>query len=106
MSTAAGVVGCKRWRMRDGVTAEQVRRFVEERIVPAYAVFGDNVVLGLQLHEDGTLLAEQRWTSRAARDGAMSGSAFEAWWESYLPVLEQWGRLVEFVEEWDADILI
>ena len=100
------VVGCKRWRPRDGVAPERIAGFVRERILPAYAVLSAEVSLGLEECDDGTMIALQRWTSHEARESALSGPGFEGWWQTYVPVLEEWDRLVEFVDEWETQVWV
>ena len=106
MTETREFVGYKRWRLHGAVTPEQVADFVRERIEPAYAALSAEVSLGLEESDDGTMVALQRWTSREARERAMSGPGFEGWWEAYVPVLEEWDRLVEFVDEWETQVWI
>ncbi len=105
-AAAAGalpLVAYKRWRLRAGVSVDQVAGFVGTRIVPAYRALSGAVTLGLQADLDGaTVLAVQRWVTREQRDQAMHGSAFEAWWAGYEPALVDWDELVEFVDEWET----
>ncbi|SDS80996.1 hypothetical protein SAMN04488570_2751 [Nocardioides scoriae] len=96
----------KRWRLHDGVTTDQVARLVAERVVPHYARLSDQVVLGLEADEDGTVVALQRWSSREALAAATSGTAYDRWWAAYLPVLAEWDRLVSFQEEWETTVLL
>ncbi|MEJ5915128.1 hypothetical protein [Pseudokineococcus sp. 1T1Z-3] len=96
----------KRWRLADGVTLAHVRRVVEEAVVPHYRDLSDDVELGLEAADDRTIIAVQRWPSRAARDAAMSGPRFEAWWQAYLPVLARWDELVSLVDEWETEVLL
>ena len=96
----------KRWRLRHGIAVAEVLGLVSERIVPHYAELDDGVELGFEVIDDRTVLATQRWPSRAARDAVMSGAAFDSWWEAYVPILVRWDELVELIDEWEADVWI
>ena len=43
----------KRWSLRPDVTVDDVRRFVVERILPAYERLSPDVELGLEAEADG-----------------------------------------------------
>ena len=55
----------KRWRLRDGVTVDQVAALVRNRIVPHYRQLSDDVRLGLEVLDASHVLAIQRWPDRA-----------------------------------------
>lgn len=105
MSAGRGLVSYKRWRLREGVTVDQVAQLVANHIVPHYRLLSTEVVLGLEDVGDDTVLALQRWPSRASRDEAMSGEEFERWWQDYLPILAHWDALVEFEAEWEGEVI-
>lgn len=97
----AGLVLYKRWNLRPGVTADAVRRFVEQEIVPRYAALSPDVELGLEADADGSsVLAIQRWSSVEAHRQATTGARYEAWWSEYEPRLAAWDDLVDFADEW------
>lgn len=73
------VVLYKRWRLRDGVSREQVTELVANRIVPHYRRLSSDAVLDLEATDKGTLVAIQRWPSRGKLEQAMTGPHFEAW---------------------------
>jgi hypothetical protein len=93
----------KRWTLRPGVTDQDVRRVVEQQIMPAYAALSREVELGLELDIDGhSILAIQRWRTIDARASATMGAEYADWWMDYEVVLGEWDRLVEFVAEWST----
>lgn len=93
----------KRWTLRAGVSVDDVRAFVEERIAPAYRRLSEHVDLGLEVDTDGrSILAVQRWTDSAAHRAATSGTGYEVWWATYEPSLTEWDRLVDFDSEWST----
>ena len=93
----------KRWTLRPGVTDDDVRRFVEQRILPAYRRLSSDVELGLELATGGgSIVAVQRWSSVAAHQSASTGPAFETWWAGYMPTLIDWDRMVTFDHEWST----
>lgn len=96
----------KRWVLRPGVTAEDVQRFVQQRIEPAYRLLSDDVELGLEFDHDGrSLLAVQRWTSGEHHWLATTGAAYRRWWGGYEPSLVEWNVLVEFDTEWQTTVV-
>lgn len=101
-----GLVLHKRWRLREGVAVTDVVQLVRGRIVPHYARLSPEVALGLEQDAPGSVVATQRWTSRAALVAATTGAAYDAWWEAYLPVLSDWDRLVTFDSEWESVALL
>ena len=77
----------KRWRLRDGVTVDQVAALVRDRIVPHYRELSEDVRLGLEVLDATHVLAIQRWPDRATLDNAMHGERFDEWWRDYAPIL-------------------
>lgn len=98
----SGLVLRKRWRLREGVEVAEVVALVRERIVPHYARLSADVGLGLEQDAPGSVVAVQRWASRAAHDAATTGAAYDAWWRDYLPVLAVWDTLVDLDSEWES----
>jgi hypothetical protein len=91
----------KRWTLRPGVTADAVRRFVEQEIVPRYAALSLDVELFLEVDAEGlSVLAIQRWRSAEAHLHATTGAEYEVWWREYEPRLAGWDRLVDLADEW------
>ena len=37
---------------------------------------------------------------------SLTGAAFEAWWQEYLPVLVAWDALAEWEAEWEGVVLV
>ena len=101
------LVAYKRWKLRPGAALDAVIALVADRIVPPYAALTGDVRLGLEVLAYGrTVLAVQRWTSRSARDAAMTGLVFDSWWAAYQPALAEWDALVEFVDEWETEVVL
>lgn len=101
--TALPLTLYKRWTLRRGVTHEDVRRLVRERIQPAYRRLSGDVELGLELDMDGrSIVAVQRWASGTSHQAATTGAAHERWWAEYEPELDDWDLLVEFDDEWST----
>lgn len=96
----------KRWRLREGVPVADVLALVRDGIEPHYSRLDPAVRLGLQRLGSGDLLALQHWPDRTHRDRAMSGPAFECWWDDYRPLLQRWDALVELVDEEDGEELL
>ena len=93
----------KRWRLRTGVTLEDVEDLVRRQILPAYRRLSGEVELGLELALDGrSVVAIQRWSSSRAHRAAMSGDGYASWWIGYEPTLVEWDRLVVLVDEWNS----
>lgn len=93
----------KRWTLRSGVTGDDVHRFVEQRILPAYRQLSTDVELGLELETDGrSIVAVQPWSNSSTHRSATTGSAFESWWADYEPALVEWDGLVTFDREWST----
>lgn len=79
----------KRWVIRPGVTAEDVQRFVQQRIEPTCRLLSDDVELGLEFdHDRRSLLAVQRWTSG-----------------EHHPSLVERNMLVDFDTEWQTTVV-
>lgn len=100
------VVLYKRWRLRDGVSHQQVVDLVVTRIVPHYRSLCAEVELALEATDPTTVLAIQRWPSREKLDEVMSGDRFEMWWREYQPILAGWDSMLIFDEEWDSEVLV
>lgn len=93
----------KRWRLRPGVTLEDVVALVQRQVLPAYQRLSSEATLGLELALDGTsVVAIQRWSSSDAQEAVVSADGYTNRWASYEPSLKEWDRLVEFVDEWSA----
>jgi|GEM_PF-5660641 len=93
----------KRWTPRPGATSEAIVAFVRDRTIPMYAKLSSEVTLGLEFATDGrSILAVQRWSSRAAHQAATTGAAFDQWWEEYRPMLDDWDRMLSFDSEWET----
>lgn len=96
----------KTWRLRDAADLGAVVALVSGAIAPHYARLSPDARLELEQLDERTLLAIQRWPSRAALEAATTGEGYEHWWQEYLPVLEQWGTLLDFVDEWEGSVLL
>jgi hypothetical protein len=96
----------KRWSLRPDVTVDDVRRFVVERILPAYERLSPDVELGLEAEADGrSVIAVQRWSSVLAHESAFTGASFEKWWVDYQPTLVDWDELVTVLDEWTTHLV-
>jgi hypothetical protein len=104
--TERPVVLYKRWRLRHGVSHQQVVDLVVNRVAPHYRKLSVDVELALEATDPTTVLAIQRWPTREALEEAMSGGRFEAWWREYQPILAAWDAMVVFDEEWESDVLV
>lgn len=100
------VVLYKRWLLRDGATLDDVVGLVRAKVAPHYRTLSAEVVLGLESHGAGAVLAIQRWPSRASLERATGGARFQEWWQDYQPVLAAWDDLVEFGCEWETEDLL
>ena len=96
----------KRWRLRDGVTVDQVAALVRDLIVPHYRELSEDVRLGLEVIDASRVLAIQRWPDRATLDRTMRGARFDRWWRDYAPILAEWDAALELEEEWEGEELI
>lgn len=96
----------KRWRLRDGVTVDQVAALVRDLIVPHYRELSEDVRLGLEVLDATHVLAIQRWPDRATLDRTMRGARFDRWWRDYAPILAEWDAALELEEEWQGEELI
>lgn len=103
---AGGATLYKRWRLKEGTAVDDVAALVRQRIVPHYARLSGEVTLGLERWDDRGVVAVQRWRSRAALEACVGGEGYAAWWDAYLPVLEQWDALVELEAEWEGEALL
>lgn len=101
-----GVTLYKRWRLRDGVTIDQVRVLVVSAIVPHYRTLCDDVVLGLEAVGPREVLAIQRWPDRSTLETTMQGPRFDDWWQAYQPILAVWDAALEYVDEWEGENLL
>ena len=93
----------RRWQLRPDVTLEDVLNLVRRQVLPAYRRLSDEVTLGLGLALDGrSVVAIQRWSSSRSHEEAMAGERCVSWWAGYEPVLVEWDRLVDLVDEWSS----
>lgn len=103
---ARGVTLYKRWRLREGATVERVIALVQDQVVPHYRRLSADARLELEQLDPSTVLAIQRWPSRAVLDEALSGHRFDEWWQQYLPVLRDWDTMLELDAEWEGSVLL
>lgn len=96
----------KRWTLKDGHKEAELVAIVSDHIAPAYRLLDPDVILGL-LRVDGTksYLALQHWPSRDRWQSVLASDKFEAWYEEYLPFLENWDRIMLFEAEWETEDL-
>jgi quinol monooxygenase YgiN len=93
----------KRWSLRAGVDVRDVAALVQRETLPAYRRLSAEVTLGLEVALDDTsVMAIQRWSSRAAHEAVTSSDHYTAWWTGYGPLLARWDDLVEFDSEWSS----
>ncbi len=96
----------KRWRLRDDVEPSAVETIVRDKIVAHYRRLDATVRLRLEQIDDGTVLAIQRWPDREHWQRVTTGPAFDAWFNDYRPLLDEWDQLVIFEAEWETRELL
>mgnify|MGYP000851801339 FL=1 len=97
----------KRWRLKPGKREADLVDLVRREIVPHYAKLAAGVRLGLhRIKDTSSYLALQHWQSRVAWEAATSSAFYQSWLAEYEPILAQWDQLVEFEDEWEAEVIL
>jgi hypothetical protein len=97
----------KRWRLKDGKPEADLVDLVRNKIIPHYARLG--VPVGIALHriaDTSSYLALQHWPSRAAWEATTSSETYRSWLGEYEPILARWDLLMEFEDEWEAEVIL
>ena len=97
----------KRWRLKPGKREADLVDLIRSEIAPHYAKLPGNVRLGLhRIKDTSSYLALQHWQSRVAWEAATSSAFYQSWLGEYEPILAQWDQLVEFEDEWEAEVIL
>lgn len=97
----------KRWRLKVGKQEADLVDLVRNDIIPHYARLEVDVVLGLhRISDTRSYLALQQWQSRAVWETTTSSKAYQSWLATYKPILMRWDQVMEFEEEWQAEVII
>ena len=103
----AAFVTYKQWRLKDGNQEADLVDLVRNEIIPHYARLDAPVLLGLQrIGDTRSYLALQQWHSRAAWEATTSSEAYQSWLAAYQPILMRWNQVMEFEDEWEAEVII
>jgi hypothetical protein len=103
----AQFVTYKRWRLKDGKHEADLVDLVRNEIAPHYVKLQGSVRLGLHRIEDTrSYLALQHWESRAAWETTTSSDFYQSWLGEYEPILARWDQLMEFEDEWEAEVIL
>ena len=63
--------------------------------------------LGLhRIRDSKSYLALQQWQSPEAREATTSSERYRSWLREYEPILARWDQLMEFEEEWEAEVIL
>lgn len=96
----------KRWRLKEGKAEADLIDLVRNEIAPHYAKLSEQVRLGLhRISDTQSYLALQHWDSRAAWETTTTSDAYQAWLAAYKPILASWDQLMEFEDEWMAEVI-
>ena len=97
----------KRWRLRDDKREADLVDLVRNKIAPHYAKLEGGVRLGLhRISDSRSYLALQHWPSRAVWKTTRSSDFYMSWFAEYEPILVHWDQLMEFEEEWEAEVIL
>jgi quinol monooxygenase YgiN len=97
-------VGYKRWKLKDASQEAALVALVRD-IIPHYRKLDGCVRLELQrISGTQSYLALQHWNSRTAWETTTSSDYYTSWLREYQPMLERWDRLMEFEDEWEAEV--
>jgi quinol monooxygenase YgiN len=78
---------------------------VRNDIVPHYRKLEGCVRLGLQrITGTQSYLALQHWESREAWETTTTSDYYNSWFSEYQLMLERWNDLMEFEDEWEAEV--
>jgi len=103
----AAFVTYKRWRLKDGKQEADLVDLVRNEIAPHYAKLGGCVWLGLhRIRDTPSYLALQQWQSRAAWETTTASDFYQSWLGEYEPILARWDELMEFEDEWEAEVIL
>ena len=97
----------KRWRLKDSQREADLVDLVRNEIAPHYANLSGCVRLELhRIRETSAYLALQQWPSRAEWEATTSSDFYQSWLNEYEPILARWEALMEFEDEWEAEVLL
>ncbi|MFN8469684.1 MAG: antibiotic biosynthesis monooxygenase [Caldilineaceae bacterium] len=97
----------KRWRLKPGKQEADLVDLIRSEIAPHYAKLPGNVRLGLhRIRDTSSYLALQHWPSRANWEAATSSDFYQSWLGEYEPILARWDQLMEFEDEWEAEVIL
>jgi quinol monooxygenase YgiN len=103
----AAFVTYKRWRLKDGQREADLVDLVRNEIAPHYAALEGCVRLELhRISGADSYLALQHWQSRGVWERTTSSAFYEAWINAYRPILTRWDQLMDFEDEWEAEVLL
>ena len=103
----AAFVTYKRWRLKDSKQEADLVDLVRNEIAPHYAKLGGCVRLGLhRIRDTASYLALQQWQSRAAWETTTASDFYQSWLGEYEPILARWDELMEFEDEWEAEVIL
>jgi hypothetical protein len=103
----AAFVTYKQWRLKDGKQEADLVDLVCNDVIPHYTKLEAAVVLGLQrISGTRSYLTLQQWRSRAAWEAITSSEAYQSWLAAYEPILMRWDQVVEFEDEWEAEVVV
>jgi quinol monooxygenase YgiN len=95
----------KQWRLKDAKQQAALVDLVRNDIVPHYRKLEGCVRLGLQrITGTQSYLALQHWESREARETTTTSDYYNSWFSEYQLMLERWNDLMEFEDEWEAEV--
>ncbi len=96
----------KRWRLKDGKRESDLVDLVRVEIAPHYGKLEGCVRLGLyRIRDTSSYLALQYWQSRETWEATTSSDFYRLWLDDYQPILERWDQLMEFEDEWEAELV-
>ena len=103
----AEFVTYKRWRLKDGKRESDLVELVRNEIAPHYGKLKGCVRLGLHRirRDTSSYLALQHWQSRETWEATTSSDFYRLWLNEYQPILERWDQLMEFEDEWEAELV-
>jgi len=97
----------KRWRLKDDKQEVDLIDLVRNEIAPRYVKLESGVRLGLhRIHDTRSYLALQYWPSRAVWATTRASDSYKVWLSEYEPILVRWDQLMEFEDEWEAEVIL
>ena len=102
----AEFVTYKRWRLNHGKRESDLVELVRDEIAPHYGKLEGCVRLGLhRIRDTSSYITLQHWQSRETWEATTSSDFYRLWLNEYQPILERWDQLMEFEDEWEAELV-